>query len=159
MPTQRRVQFMCLQGRCSCLLPSLSVDLSGQRSSVVEDKYRVVRAEITPGGLLLQDRRQLTADGNTPYGTGAVRILLAALLCLRADHEPTGAVVPELHVSHAQHPGLLRAQSRESDGSQEGSQGEAVLRIFADPVQDREALPIGQIGRLFIDDCGHGRAP
>ncbi len=120
MPTERRVEFMRLQNRRPRLPPSLPVDLGGQRSSVVENEHRVIRAEIAPDGLLLQDRRQLAADGNTPYGARAVQILLAAVLCLRVDQKPTGAVFCEFHVSNAQRQGFLRVQCRESDGGQEG---------------------------------------
>lgn len=159
MPTERRVEFMRLQNRRPCLLPNLPVDLGGKRPSIVENEYRVLKAETAPDGLLLQDHRQLTADGNTPYGARTVRILLAALLSLRVDQEPTGAVFCEFHLSNTQRQGFLRAQPRESDGGQEGPQNEAALWLFASPVQDREALPIGKMKRSFTNNCGHGKAP
>lgn len=159
MPAERRVEFMRLQNRRPRLPPDLPVDLGGQRPSIVESEYRVLRVEIAPDRLLRQDRRQVAAEGNTPYRARAVRILLAALLCLRMDQEPTGAVFCDFHVSNAQRQGFLRAQCRESDGGQEGAQNEAVLRLFASPVQDREALPIGKMKRSFTNNCGHGKAP
>ncbi|SHM73252.1 hypothetical protein SAMN05216268_113218 [Streptomyces yunnanensis] len=133
MPTERRVEFMRLQNRRPRLPPDLPVDLDGQRSSIVENEFRAIRAEIAPDGLLRQDRRQLAADGNTPYGARAGRILLAALWRLRVAQESTGAVVCEFHVSNAHCLGFLRVQCRESDGGQEGPQNEAVLRLFASP--------------------------
>ncbi|MBZ6172084.1 hypothetical protein KVH24_19410 [Streptomyces olivaceus] len=89
----------------------------------------------------------------------AVQILLAALLHLRMDQEPTGAVFCDFHVSNTQRQGFLWAQCRESNGGQEGAQNEAVLRLFASPVQDREALPIGKMKRSFTNNCGQGKAP
>ncbi len=83
MPAEPRVEFMRRQNRRPRLPPDLPVQPCGQRPSIVENEYRVLLVEIAPDGLLLQDRRQVATDRNTPYGARAVRILLAALLSLK----------------------------------------------------------------------------
>ncbi|MFE1837489.1 hypothetical protein [Streptomyces sviceus] len=72
------------------------------------------------------------------------------------DQQPTTAVVREFQVSDTQHQGLLRLQRREGDGRQEGPHYETVLRLLGGPVQDRNALPIGQMKRFGANNCGHG---